>query len=131
WKAENPEKRREERRKYAEKQGRQYTPKDQYRQSDVEKAYDKIVEQNAREAFKWWFSKKSDAEVAAWYVSTGKPWNNPRLTAVEKWKTRYTCDAEFHLKEKLRLQEAKFLYRGDIGDKIRAALKRNGETRSL
>lgn len=45
--------------------------------------------------------------VAAIYSATGKPWNNPRLTAAEKFLMRYELDAEFRAREILKTQGRK------------------------
>lgn len=123
--------RQEERRKIAEKKGKYYAPIEARKQETAIKHIMNSGGFNARKNLKEFLDSSSDEEMICWYTALGKPWNNPRLTAAERWKTKYKCDTEFHLKEKLRLQAAKVFNRGDIGDKIRAALKRNGEPRSL
>lgn len=129
WKAANPEKRREERRKYAENKGKQYSPRGE-RQKDrqfIEQEYDKIIERNARAAFKWWFAKKTDDQVAAWYAASGKPWLNPRLSGAEKWRLRYRLDPEYHAHHIIRctIKKQRELY-GDTGTAIRNSLVGRG-----
>lgn len=130
WKAANPEKRREERRKYAEKQGKQYFPRGERCISTkfIEKEYDKVIESNARDAFNWWFAKKSDEQVAAWYAATGKPWNNPRLTRAEAFRIRYRLDSEFNTYQRMRRQLKKFLYNDGVTELIRYGLNNNTES---
>lgn len=128
WKRRNPEKRQEERRKAKEKQGKIYIPRGLVRPQDIERAYDKIIVQNAREAFDWWFAKKSDQQVAAWYEATGKPWLNPRLSAAEVWKVKYDNDPEFHAYEVMRRQIKKVLYKDGIGDLMRQGLNTQGRS---
>lgn len=130
WKASNPEKRREERRKYSEKQGKQYFPRGERCISTkfIEKEYDKIIESNARDAFNWWFAKKSDGQVAAWCAATGKPWNNPRLTRAEAFRIRYRLDSEFNTYQRMRRQLKKFLYNDGVTELIRYGLNNNTES---
>jgi 5-methylcytosine-specific restriction endonuclease McrA len=60
---------------------------------------------------KWrrdWLKHRAPAPcVAAWYVGTGKPWNNPRLDSSEKFKVRYNNDNTFRAKEILKVQNRK------------------------
>ena len=128
WKAANPEKIQEQRRKYAEKQGKQYLPRGKYSSDQIEKAYDQIIEQNARDAFRWWFAKKSDAEVMVWYEATGKPWTNPRLSEAEKYRLQYQLDPEFAIHERMRRQLKKAATNDWISCLIWQALKYNGES---
>lgn len=122
--------------KEAERNGKTYSPRGQGNPInhgyDVEKAYDRIIERNARDAFRWWFAKKSDAEVAAWYEATGKPWSNPRLTATEKYRIRYRLDPEYHALHILRctIKKQRELY-GDTGSIIRNALAKRGGGRKV
>lgn len=132
WKAENKKKVQEQRRKYFEKQGKQYFPRDQqYRRQKIEKEYDKIIEMNARDAFEFWFSKKTDAEVVAWYTATGKPWLNPRLNKAEKFKSKYQNDHEFHTYNIMRRQLKKDLYQDGIADLMRQALNHQGRSKRV
>lgn len=106
WKERNRDKvieqlRRRNQRK-AEQEGRKYCSY-YVNKKQPDGAYDRIIEKNARDAFNWWFAKKSDAEVAVWYEHTGKPWENPRLTEGQKWSVRYQVDLEFRESEKTRM----------------------------
>ena len=133
WKASNPEKRREERRKYSEKQGKQYFPRGE-RQKDrqlIEQEYDKIIERNARAAFKWWFAKKTDDQVAAWYAAAGKPWLNPRLSEAERYRLQYQLDPAFSINERMRRQIKKAATNDHVSELIRGALKRNGKSNKV
>jgi hypothetical protein len=80
---------------------RSYGPRNS--QTRIEKAYDKIVEKNAYDAFDWWFAKKSEEEVRQWWEATGKPWENPKLSWAQRWHVRYYADSAFHMQEKARL----------------------------
>jgi uncharacterized CHY-type Zn-finger protein len=95
--------RQEESRKKAEKKGLKYTPRGPREPYDIERAYDRVIERNARDAFDWWFAKKSDKEVVAWYEASGEPWKNPRLTQGQAWSARYRVDSQFREHEKARL----------------------------
>lgn len=113
WKAANPEKRQEQRRKYKEKQGKSYHPRGTQRPqrpqrpSEIENSYNRLAKQNAYQAFEWWFSKKTDEEVKRWYEATATPWKNPRLTEGQKWSVRYQFDLDFRTAEKSRLYAKK------------------------
>lgn len=130
WKAANPEKLQAERRKAAEKKGKQYAPKEQRTQDSIEKAYDKLSVQNAYQAFKWWFAKKTDEQVAKWYEAMGKPWLSPFLSAAEKWRIRYRLDPEYRAWHLIRcaIRKQRELY-GDIGTSIRNSLVLQGRCR--
>jgi hypothetical protein len=121
--------------KTMEAKGLPYVPKgpvdEEYKKRVIENAYDRIIESNARQAFKWWFEKKTDDQVAAWYEAMGKPWLNPRLSDAQQWKIRYALDLEFNLSQKIRLYDRKIKSGRRIGETIRLALKRNGECPSL
>jgi len=106
WKAANPAKIREARIKWAEKKGRIYGGRTNSQRA-VERAYDRVVEKNARDAFKWWLSKKTDEQVAQWYATAGVPWKNHRLTLSQQWSVRYQADLEFNAREKARLYAKK------------------------
>jgi len=118
--------------KEAERNGKTYSPRGQVNPInhgyDVEKAYDRIIERNARDAFRWWFAKKSDTEVAAWYEATGKPWSNPRLTDAQAFKIKYRACPEFAINERLRRQIRKAETNDGVSELIRSALMRNGKS---
>jgi hypothetical protein len=119
-------------RKKRQAQGASYVPQDEeWKKRVIENAYDRIIESNARQAFKWWFEKKTDEQVAAWYEAMGKPWLNPKLSDAQQWKIRYALDLEFNLSQKIRLYDRKIKSGRRIGETIRLALKRNGECPSL
>ena len=60
---------------------------------------------------KWhqeWLRSIAPSEcVAAWYVGTGKPWNNVRFTTSEKFRVRYNADDQFRAREILKAQHRK------------------------
>jgi 5-methylcytosine-specific restriction endonuclease McrA len=95
WRKNNKDKIRGYRKAAAEKKGKEY----------CKVIYPiALVERNAIDAFNWWFSKKSDEEVARWYEATGKPWLNPRLTRYGKMKEKMKADERIAAKEKARLR---------------------------
>lgn len=118
--------RQEEHRRKAEREGRIYTPRG--KRIDIERAYDQIIESNARDAFNWWFAKKTDEQVAAWYAAAGKPWLNPRLTRAEAFRIRYRFDSEFNTYQRMRRQLKKFLYNDGVTELIRYGLNNNTES---
>lgn len=136
WREQRYKEESERRAKQAERNGKKYNPRGQGNPTgfgvkyeyDVEKAYDRIIKRNAYDAFNWWFAKKSDADVMAWYEAMGKPWLNPRLSDAEQWKLKYRLCPEFTINERLRRQIKKVGTNDGIADLIRQALKRNGES---
>jgi len=117
--------------KTREAQGLPYVPQDEeWKKRLLEKAYDRIIESNARQAFKWWFEKKTDEQVAAWYEAMGKPWLNPRLSDAEQFRIQYRNDPDFNSYQKIRRQLKKELYEDGIGDLIRSNLNRGVGVRS-
>lgn len=128
WKLLNPDKVMAQRKKMAEKNGYEYISLSGYKQRQIERYYDRIIEQNARDAFDWWFAKKTDEQVREWYESVGKPWLNPRLTDAEAWRIKYRLCPEFTIHERMRRQLKKSITKDGIGDLIRSTLKRGGES---
>jgi len=56
--------------------------------------------QEAFAAWGYWLRERASAEaVVRFYEATGKPWNNPRLSAGEKWAQRYRLDPVYRQKE--------------------------------
>jgi hypothetical protein len=126
---------REWKKKTMEAKGLPYVPQgpkgdEAYRKRVIENAYDRIIESNARQAFKWWFDKLTDEQVAAWYEAMGKPWLNPRLSDAEQFRIQYRNDHEFNSYQKMRRQLKKALYEDGIGDLIRSNLNRGIGVRS-
>lgn len=115
----------EERRREAEKKGRVYGGLLKDRHPPVKKA--KV---EALKAFRLWFDQKSQKEKDEWYENTGKPWNNPKFNSAEKWKSRYSNDLEYHVKERIRLHEYKRKTKSVICDNLRSAIKRGGRSPS-
>lgn len=55
-------------------------------------------------------------------------WSKPGLSQAEKYRIQYNADPEFQLAERMRRQINKNLKRDGIGDIMRDAIKRNGES---
>lgn len=99
------------------------TPRKPARVPDLEKKWDKLAEQNARQAFDYWFRvRATDAQIAAWFAGAGMPWANPRLTAAEKYRLRYRGDPEFSASEQLRRGAQRHGKRGRIRSNIEYGL---------
>lgn len=95
----------------------------------LEMAQNRMARQNAEQALKWWLSAgASDDYVKQWFEAAGKPWNNPRLSAAEKFKLRYANDNEFAIGQRIRRQINKKVKRDGIGDNMRSALCRDGNS---
>jgi len=119
----------EERRKQAEKKGRIYNERKFRPTSDLYS--ESLVARNARDAFNWWFEKKTQEEKDAWYEASGKPWNNPKLNSAEKFKVRYRLDNEFNAYQRTRRQLKKELYKDGVSDIIRSSINRGGKSRKI
>ena len=58
-----------------------------------------------------WFKRDAPDEwMTAWYEASGKPWNNPRISAGEKYRLRYQGDPVFRERQKARIQRYKALH---------------------
>lgn len=116
WRARNPNnvynQRYREGQRRAIAAGREYKPTG--KRSKKEIYSEELLYRNARDAFKFWFSKKTDEDVARWYAATGKPWLNPRLTKGEKHRVRYALDIDFRISEIGRLRLKKMIRKMNI-----------------
>lgn len=68
----------------------------------------KRIPSEARNHIRRWL--RSDGPVpcvAAWYATTGKPWNNPRLSSGDKFTVRYHGDEVFRARQVLKAQNRK------------------------
>lgn len=73
-----------------------------------EKTWDRFSLLNARQAWQFWLRCKApEWWLAAYWATTGKPWNRPGLSPGKKWRTRYEFDAVFRKIEYQRLQRVK------------------------
>jgi len=120
------ESRLEERRKQAEKKGRIYNAR-----KLIPFYSESLVARNARDAFNWWFEKKTQEEKDAWHEASGKPWNNPKLSFSEKFKIRYRNDNKFNVYQRTRRGLKKELYNDGIGDILRANIRNGGRSRKV
>lgn len=117
-----------ERKRLAEKLGKSYTP----RQKKIIPEYtEKLLEKNAKDAFNWWFSKKTDEQVERWFMIAGTPWLNPRKTDAEQYALKYKYDVNFAIKERMRRQIKKELTNDDIALLIRQSIKKEIESKRL
>ncbi len=91
-------------------QRRKYSP----RKELDEKYSESLVEKNARDAFKWWMENKTDKEMIEWFMATGKPWLNPRLTNNEKYKIKVKYDQEYAISRRLYYRDRKIKRRMQI-----------------
>jgi hypothetical protein len=127
-KARDPQARQQERARMAAKKGKRYAPGGVAARSlPLQVWQSRLAKQNAKQAWDWWMQNAPDEWMAAYYAATGKPWRNPRLSSAGRYRLRYAIDAEFNLKEKLRLQIKK-AKRTKIQDYMRSALCRNGNS---
>lgn len=119
------EQRIEERKKLAEKHGRTYAP---YQKKIIPEYTEKLLEKNAKDAFNWWLSKKTDEQVERWFMIAGTPWLNPRKTDAEQYALKYKYDADFAIKERMRRQIRKADTNDGIAEIIRQSIKRGAES---
>jgi 5-methylcytosine-specific restriction endonuclease McrA len=103
----------EVKRKYRKAQRLRYvsaglTIKGTERKVNLEETKEKKFKLRLRKWRREWLSSSApDPCVAAWYRATDKPWNNPRITAGEKFRVRYECDHVFRAREILKTQVRK------------------------
>lgn len=117
-----------EKKRLAEKLGKSYTP----RQKKINEKYtEKLLERNAKDAFSWWFSKKTDEQVERWFMIAGTPWLNPRKTDAEKYVLQYKYDVNFAIKERMRRQIKKEATNDGIAEIIRQSLKKEYKSNAV
>lgn len=93
---------------------------------------DRIVESNAKQAWTYWLKEKApNWWLDKYYIATGKPWTDHRLTTTEHWRLRYKLDEEYAIKERLRKQIKKAKNNNGIGDCIRGAINRGGKSNKV
>lgn len=74
--------------------------KKKQRKGNLDRSMDRLAEANAKQAWQYWLSNlASDQWLDAYWLATGKPWNNPRLSVAEKFTLRYESDKKFRAKE--------------------------------
>lgn len=102
--------------------------KQHHKSKGFEVLQDRLVIQNAKQAFRWWLKNKADA----YYDAMGKPWLKPFLTNAEKVRLHYRHDPEFNLRVRIRRQIKKqaMIY-GDVAPLMRTSLNTNGNSNKL
>ena len=98
---------RHERRARAKREGRELRNGGGYTSRTFDQAQTRLAQINARQAWQWWLKHAPDKWMRAYYRSSGKPWNNPRLSNAQQWKIRYWCDAKFRSREIDKVQKIK------------------------
>lgn len=64
---------------------------------------------NARQAWRYWIKTAApDWWLNQYYMATGKPWNDHRLSEAEKYTCRYDNDAAYREKERERVRMYKY-----------------------
>jgi hypothetical protein len=126
WKRRNPKKVEAQRRREAERNGREYGLR---RAQAFSRAQDRLAGQNARQAWRYWMNERApDWWVERYWEAVGRPWGNPRLSDAEAYRLRYRLDSDFALAERIRRQIKKAQKKDGIGDVIRYALVRGGRS---
>lgn len=96
---------------------------------DIEGCMTRLSRINAIERFSAYIKfDASDGWVEKFYSAKGKPWNNPRLSESEKWRLRYRLDKQFAVRCRIRVQHRKISKKTGIGDIVRSAICRDGES---
>lgn len=93
----------------------------------IERKYDALAIQNASQAWDYWINHKASKKWLRTYWKS-VPWKQPGISAAEKFKLRYRHDPEFCLRQKMRAHMRRRTKHDKIGDLMRAALKRNGNS---
>lgn len=96
------------------------------------KAMEKLVVQNAKQAWRYHLKEKVSREwLDNYYSILNKPWQNPRLSKAERYKLRYRHDEAYQLKEKMRRQVNKAKKRSGVADLMRGAINRDGKSNQV
>lgn len=75
----------------------------------LQRAYARLTASNAREAWAYWLKVKApDWWMRVYYMESGKPWNNPRLSVAEKYSMRYELDSSFRDRQREKTRMYKF-----------------------
>lgn len=97
--------------------------------AELERRQNSLAEWNAQEALRWWLKEGATDEcVVQWFDAMGKPWGNPRLSKAERYRCKYANDNEFAIGERIRRQITKKIKRDGIGNNMRSALCRDGNS---
>jgi hypothetical protein len=102
----------------------------------IEKAYDILAYKNAIQAFNFFIrSKAQDWWLDRYYLATGRPWLDHRLTNAERnaerYRTKYRTNDEFAVMERMRRQIKKAKTKDGIAYCIRAAIANDGTSRKV
>lgn len=112
------------------KQGRTFYPRHGPKRPTQE-SINRLAVKNAGQAWKYWINVKApDNWVDEYYESTGKPWQNPRLSDTEGYRLQYQLDTDFMVSERIRAQINKRKKRTGIGDIMRMAINRGSESKT-
>jgi hypothetical protein len=121
------ETRQKERALIAARQGRTYAPG--RRTLPFEVLQSRLIKKNARQAWDYWMQTLApDDWMKSYWDALGEPWRNPRLTDAERYRVRYSIDPSFAIKERIRRQVTKAAKRDGVGELLRGALRRGGQS---
>lgn len=122
--------RQESRAREAAKKGRSYTPGGPVARSiPFSVLQSRLAQKNARQAWNYWMQTLApDYWMQSYYDALGEPWRNPRLTEAERYRVRYSIDPSFAIKERIRRQVTKAAKRDGVGELLRGALRRGGQS---
>jgi hypothetical protein len=95
-----------------------------------EKKNDFLAQQNARQAWDYWVNHKAPKKWLKAYWKSA-PWKQPGLTEAERFRLRYRHDPEYCLRQKMRAHMRRRIRHDRIGDIMRLALKRNGNSNKV
>ena len=95
-----------------------------------ERKYDALAIQNARQAWDYWINHKASKKWLKAYWKS-EPWKRHGISEAEKFRLRYRHDHEFCLRQKMRAHMRRQTKHDKIGDLMRDALKRNGNSNKV
>lgn len=103
------EQRQEERKLIASKLGKDYAPRGKIRQSTINRTMDILSKQNSMQAWNYWIKIKApDWWLDTYYMATGKPWLDHRMSDAEQYTCKYDNSAEFRVHERERVRLYKY-----------------------
>ena len=128
------EQRQEERALIARRAGVDYVPRGKVKMSQT--TFDRrmyvLSQQNAKQAWNYWIKIKApDWWLDTYYMTTGKPWLDYRMSDTERYRTKYNHDPEFQINERVRRQFSKQRKRDGIGDLMRMSIKNGTQSPSI
>ncbi len=100
--------RQEERSRISARRGKTYRTSEEVQAEKEEKRLMHEARTDALDAWNYWIKiRASDTWLDSFYLATGKPWQDHRLSVSGRYRTRYQNDDDFQQREKVRSQAYK------------------------